>query len=345
MSLTDFLRKQFIDVIDWVESEPGLLAYRYPMQDREIQSGAMLTVRESQLAVFINEGKIADTFQPGLYRLTTNTLPILTYLRNWDKAFQSPFKSDVYFFTQREQLDQRWGTAQPITLRDKDYGPLRIRAYGNYSYRIRDIEPFWKRLSGTFERFTVEDLDGQLRARILAEIAAFLGGSEVAFVDMAANQSQFSVKLKDVLAGPFAEYGLELRNFLVESVSLPEELQERMDKASSMRIVGDLRAYTQFQTAEAIPTAAANAGGIAGAGAGIGAGLAIGQAMAAPFTGQGAAATGAAGAAAASGVAPGAEVDADPLALLDRLHELVGKGVLTQAEFDAKKAQLLDKIR
>jgi membrane protease subunit (stomatin/prohibitin family) len=341
MSLTDFLRKQFIDVIDWVESEPGLLAYRYPMQDREIQSGAMLTVRESQLAVFINEGKVADTFQPGLYKLTTNTLPVLTYLRNWDKAFQSPFKSDVYFFTQREQLDQRWGTPQPITVRDKDYGPLRIRAYGNYSYRIRDIEPFWKRLSGTFERFTVEDLDGQLRARILTQIAAFLGGSEVAFVDMAANQSQFSAKLKEVLSAPFAEYGLELCNFLVESVSLPEELQERLDKASSMRIVGDLRAYTQFQTAEAIPAAAANAGGVAGAGAGIGAGLAIGQAMAGQFASPGAGPA----ASAAAAAAPAAESAGDSLAMLDRLHELVGKGVLTQAEFDAKKAQILDKIR
>jgi len=329
MGLTDFLRKQFIDVIDWVETEPGLLVYRYPMQDREIQSGAMLTVRESQVAVFINEGKVADTFQPGLYKLATNTLPILTYLRNWDKAFQSPFKSDVYFFTTREQLGQPWGTAQPITVRDKDYGPLRIRAYGNYSFRIHDVEPFWKRLSGTFERFTIEDLDVQLRARVMTEIASFLGGSAIAFVDMAANQAQFSARLQEALKGAFAEYGLELCSFQVESLSLPEELQERMDKAASMRIVGDLRAYTQFQTAEAIPAAAANPGGLAGAGAGLGAGLAIGQAMA----GQMAQAPGAAG---------GAE---DPLALLDRLHELVAKGVLTQAEFEAKKAQLLDKIR
>jgi membrane protease subunit (stomatin/prohibitin family) len=342
MSLTDFIRKQFIDVIDWVESEPGLLAYRYPMQDREIQNGGMLTVRESQLAVFVNEGKLADVFKPGLYKLTTNTLPILTYVRNWDKAFQSPFKSDVFFFTTREQLDQRWGTSQPITVRDKDYGPLRIRAFGNYSYRIRDIEPFWKRLSGTFERYTVEDLDGQLRARVMQELASFLGASAIAFVDMAANQAQFSAKLKEVLTAPFGEYGLELCSFQVESVSLPEELQERMDKAASMRIVGDLRAYTQFQTAEAIPTAAANPGGLAGAGAGIGAGVAIGQAMAGQMAAVGGAAAPAAAAGAAQAAAAAGE---DPLALLDRLHELVGKGVLTQAEFDAKKAQLLDKIR
>ena len=138
MSLSDFVRKQFVDVIDWVESDPGLLVYRYPMQDREIQTGAKLTVRESQLAVFINEGRLADTFKPGLYTLTTQTLPVLTYLRNWDKAFKSPFKSDVYFFSQREQLDQKWGTAQAITIRDKDYGPMRIRGFGTYSYSIQE---------------------------------------------------------------------------------------------------------------------------------------------------------------------------------------------------------------
>jgi len=328
MSFAGFVKKQFVDVIDWVESEPGLLVYRFPMQDREIQTGAMLTVRESQLAVFINEGRIADTFKPGLYKLTTQTLPVLTYLRNWDKAFQSPFKSDVYFFSQREQLGQEWGTSQPITIRDRDYGPLRIRGYGNYSYRIHDVQPFWQRLSGTVDSFRVADLEGQLRARILTEIAAFLGKSEIAFVDMAASQGQFSGKLKDALTPMFAEYGLELCSFVVESLSLPEELQERLDKAASIRLLGDLKTYTQFQTAEAIPAAAANAGGVAGAGAGLGAGVAIGQAIAGQVAGS-----------AAAGPAQ------DPLAVLERLHELVSKGVITAAEFEAKKAQLLGQIK
>jgi membrane protease subunit (stomatin/prohibitin family) len=335
MTLGDFVRKQFVDVIDWVETEPGLLAYRFPMQDREIQNGGQLTVRESQLAVFINEGRLADTFKPGLYTLSTHTLPVLTYLRNWDKAFKSPFKSDVYFFTQREQLNQKWGTAQPITLRDKDYGPLRIRGYGTYSYSIKDVEPFWRHLSGTFARFTSQDLEGQLRARILTEIAAFLGGSELAFVDMAANQSQFSAKLKEVLTPAFAEYGLELRSFFVESLSLPRELQQHLDKAASMRLVGDLRAYTQFQVAEAIPTAAANSSGVAGTGAAIGAGVALGQTMASQI----------AGAAASAGSPAGGSGAEDPIALLERLHGLVTKGVITQEEFAAKKAELLSKIR
>jgi membrane protease subunit (stomatin/prohibitin family) len=339
VSFGSFVRKQFIDVIDWVENEPDLLAWRFPMQDREIQSGAMLTVRESQLAVFIDEGQHADTFKPGLYKLTTATLPVLTYLQNWDKLFQSPFKSDVYFFTQREQLDRKWGTPQAITIRDKDFGPLRIRGFGNYSYLIQDVEPFWKRLSGTFERFTSPDLEGQLRARILSEIASFLGGSQIAFIDMAANQSQFSAKLKEVLTPAFADYGLQLRSFNVESLSLPEEVQERLDKASSMRVLGDLRAYTQFQTAESIPAAAANPGGAAGAGVGIGAGVALGQQMASQISGS----TGMSGGGGAG--ASGAASASDPIALLEQLHNLATKGVITQAEFEAKKSELLSKIK
>ena len=334
MSLGDFVRKQFVDVIDWVESDPTLLVYRFPMQDREIQTGAKLTVRESQLAVFINEGRLADTFKPGLYTLTTQTLPVLTYLRNWDKAFKSPFKSDVYYFSQREQLDQKWGTAQPITIRDKDYGPMRIRGYGTYSYSIQDVEPFWRRLSGTFAAFHVADLEGQLRARILTEIAAFLGGSALPFVDMAANQSQFSAKLQEVLTPAFADYGLELRSFYVESLSLPEELQQHLDKASSMRLVGDLKSYTQFQVAESIPNALSNSNSLAGAGAGLGAGLAVGQTVAAQLAG-----------AMNPGTPPAASGGPeDPIALLERLHGLVAKGILTEAEFQAKKTEILSKL-
>lgn len=331
MSLIDFIHKQFIDVIEWTESEPGLLVYRFPMQDKEIQTGAMLTVRESQLAVFINEGQFADMFKPGLHKLTTQNLPLLTNLKNWDKLFQSPFKSDVYFFSQREQLDQKWGTAQPITVRDKDYGPIRIRGFGTYSYLISDPEPFWKRLSGTVEKFTVENLEGQLRAMVMTQIAAYLGSAEIAFVDMAANQTKFSAQLKEVLTPAFKDYGLELRNFFLESLSLPEELQAHLDKAASMRLVGDLNKYAQFQTAEAIPVAAANPGGLAGAGVGLGAGISMAQAMAGQLAGS-------------MNNSNAAPVE-DPLAALERLHGLIAKGVLTQQEFDAKKAELLSKIR
>src|SRR5581483_3927955 len=145
MSLRDFLSKQFIDVIDWTEPEPGILAYRYPMEDMEIQNGGQLTVRDSQLAVFVNEGQIADVFGPGLYTLSTQTLPILTYLRNWDKAFKSPFKSDVYFFSSRLQINQKWGTTTPITIRDKEFGAVRMRGYGIYADRVQDPKVFYEK--------------------------------------------------------------------------------------------------------------------------------------------------------------------------------------------------------
>src|SRR5580698_10143970 len=163
MSLGSFIKKKFIDILQWNEDTEGGLAYRYPMQDFEIQYGGSLTVRESQAAVFVNEGKIADVFPPGMYKLTTQTLPVLTYLKNWDKLFESPFKSDVYFFSTRLQLGRRWGTQQPITIRDKDFGMVRIRANGVYSYRIANPGMFWTRLSGTTPKYTTADAEGQLR--------------------------------------------------------------------------------------------------------------------------------------------------------------------------------------
>ena len=171
MGLMDFIKKQFIDILQWTEAGDGVLAWRYPMQDMEIQYGGQLVVRESQMAVFVNEGKVADVFGPGTHKLTTQTLPVLTYLKNWDKLFESPFKSDVYFFSTRQQIDQRWGTAQPITIRDKDFGAVRLRAFGNYAFRISDPKAFHTEISGTRETYTVADLEGQLRGMMLQHIA------------------------------------------------------------------------------------------------------------------------------------------------------------------------------
>lgn len=330
MGIFDFVSKQFVDVIDWIEEGSGQLAYRFPMQDREIQNGAQLTVRETQAALFVNEGRVADLFEPGRYTLTTQTLPVLTSLQNWDKFFASPFKSDVYFFSLREQTDQKWGTPMPLTIRDKEFGPLRIRAFGSYSYRIGDVKTFWSKLSGTVASYTTAEIDGQLRAIILTAISSYLGTAAIPFVDMAGNQTAFSSVLRDVIAPRFAEYGLDLKTFFVQSLSLPEELQQHLDKASAMKLVGNLDTYAKFQAAESIPLAAANEGGLAGAGAGMGAGIAIGQGMAAAFAGGGAA---------------NAAAGEDPVAVLEKLHALVGKGILTQAEFDAKKAELLGKIK
>jgi membrane protease subunit (stomatin/prohibitin family) len=280
MSLRDFISKQFIDVIDWVEPEDGILGYRYPMQDREIQNGGKLTVRDSQLALFVNEGRAADAFGPGLYTLNTQTLPILTYLRNWDKAFQSPFKSDVYFFSARTQTDQHWGTPNPITIRDKEFGAIRLRGFGIYSYHLKDAKTFYSKVSGTRDVYSVGDLEGQLRNTIVARMTDAFAVSQVPFLDMAANQAALGEKIKSQTAPAFEEYGLVLDTFVVENLSLPEELQKVLDQRISMNMVGDMGRFTQYEVAQSIPIAAGNeGGGGVGVGAGLGAGVAIGQAM------------------------------------------------------------------
>jgi len=280
MSLRDFISKQFIDVIDWVEPEEGILAYNYPMQDREIQNGGQLTVRASQAAIFVNEGKVADSFGPGLYTLNTQTLPILTYLKNWDKAFKSPFKSDVYFFSTRTQTDQHWGTQNPITIRDKEFGAIRLRGFGIYSYHLSDAKTFYNKISGTRELYRVADLEGQLRNTIVAKMTDAFAASQVPFLDMAANQGALAEKISEQVKPAFTDFGLTLDTFVVENLSLPEELQKVLDQRISMNVLGDMGKFTQYQVAQSIPIAAGNEGGGAvGMGAGLGAGVAMGQAM------------------------------------------------------------------
>jgi membrane protease subunit (stomatin/prohibitin family) len=304
MSLRDFISKQFIDVIEWVEPADGILAYRYPMQDREIQNGGKLTVRDSQMAVFVNEGKVADVFGPGLYTLNTHTLPILTYLKNWDKAFQSPFKSDVYFFSTRLQTNQHWGTPNPITIRDKEFGAVRLRGFGIYTYHIADPKVFYTKVSGTRDLYNVPDLEGQLRNTIIGRLTDTFANSQVPFLDMAANQVALSEKIAGQLKPGFAELGLALDGFVVENLSLPDELQKILDQRISMNMVGDMGRYTQFEVAQSIPTAAANeGGGAAGVGAGLGAGIAMGQAMMDALKKAGSSGGGESGAAPAGAVA------------------------------------------
>lgn len=343
MGLGRFFGKQFIDVIDWTD-EPGVLAWRWPAADREIQHGAQLTVREGQAAMFLNEGTVADRFEPGLHRLETGTLPMLTSLRNWDKGFQSPFKSDIYFFSVRQQIDRTWGTQQPITLRDADFGTIRLRAFGRFAYSIVDVPLFWDTLVGSLDRFATDDLEPQLRAAIVTALATRLGGGQVPFLDLAANQAALSAALIADLAPVFARYGLELASLQVESLSLPEAVQAAIDKRGAMAALGDVDRYTRFQAAEGIAAAAANPGGIAGIGAGAAAGMAVGQAMAA---GLGPAPQMPAAPVAPAPAAPvtAAPVTADDvIATIGKLHALVAAGALTEAEFDAKKAELLAKL-
>jgi membrane protease subunit (stomatin/prohibitin family) len=351
MALMDFIKKQFIDVIQWTEDGEGTLSWRFPMADMEIQYGAVLVVRASQMAVFVNEGKVADVFGPGTHKLTTQTIPVLTNLKNWDKLFQSPFKSDVYFFSTRQQVDQRWGTSQPITIRDKDFGAVRLRAFGNYSYSIVDPGAFHTKISGTRERYTVAELDGQLRGMVLQHISDAIAQSGMPFLDLAANQIEFAAALQKELAPAFAEIGLKVEGMTVQNLSLPDELQKLLDQRIGMGMVGnDMGKFMQYQTGQAIPEfakAAGQGGGggsVAGDAMGLGAGIAMGQVLAQNLQkGLQAApaqeAAPAAAAAAAAGVRP-----EDVMATLEKLGELKAKGILTQEEFDAKKAELLKKL-
>ena len=344
MALMDFIKKQFIDIIEWTEANDGTLAWRFPMADLEIQNGASLTVRESQLAIFVNEGKVADVFAPGRHTLTTATLPVLTYLKNWDKLFKSPFKSDVYFFSTRQQVDQRWGTTQPVTIRDKDFGAVRLRAFGNYAYRVADAKLFHTEISGTRESYTAADLDGQLRALMLQHISDAVASSGVAFLDLAANQVEFAMALPGATAPAFAAIGLKLEGVTVQNVSLPEELQKILDQRIGMGMVGnDMGKFMQYQTAQSLPKFAEGAGqggGIAGDAMGLGAGVALGQVMAQQIS-QGLQGPGAQAqpAAAAVGVKP-----EEVMATLEKLAELKAKGIVTPEEFEAKKAELLKKL-
>ncbi|WP_157314151.1 SPFH domain-containing protein [Chitinibacter sp. GC72] len=368
MSLGSFIKKQFIDILQWNEDSDGVLAYRYPMADFEIQYGASLTVRESQAAVFINEGQVADVFGAGMYKLTTQTLPVLTYLKNWDKLFESPFKSDVYFFSTRLQLGRKWGTPQPITIRDADFGMVRMRAFGVYSYKLVDPKLFFSEISGTREVYTRDDLELQLRNLVVATMTSALGGSGVPFLDMAGNQGLMSQKISEVLTPVFAKYGLELDNFAVENISLPEELQKAIDTRITMGMIGNMQTYTQYQAANAIPLAAQNEGGLAGIGAGMAAGVGVGQVMAGAMTnalglGGVAAPAGAgvvigadggmgvgimAGAApqavpAQGNAAPTADPNS-PQAKLGQLKGLLDQGLISQADYDSAKAEVLKKL-
>ena len=280
MSLHDFLEKQFIKVIQWTESDQDTLAWRFPIRDMEIMNGGQLTVRESQAAMFVNEGRVADVFGPGLYTLNTRNLPLLTDLMNWSKEFNSPFKSDVYFFSTRIKTDQKWGTSTPITIRDKEFGAVRIRGYGIYSWHIDNPRVFYTKISGTRELYRVEDLEGQLRNTIVGRMTGAFAESGVPFLDMAANQTALGTRISDGLKPLFAELGVSLDSFVVENLSLPEELQKMLDTRVGMNMIGDMGRYTQYQVANSLPVAAGNeSGGIAGIGVGLGAGLTMAQQM------------------------------------------------------------------
>ncbi|MDS4039915.1 MAG: SPFH domain-containing protein [Candidatus Competibacter sp.] len=261
MGLWDKLMGEFIDVIQWTDDSNDTLVYRFERHGNEIKFGAKLTVREGQVAVFVNEGQLADTFQPGMYELKTSNLPVLSTLQAWKHGFESPFKAEVYFFSTRRFTDLKWGTQNPVMLRDPEFGPIRLRAFGSYAIRVKDAPTFLREIVGTDGRFTTEEITNQLRNMIVSRFANILGQAKIPALDLAGNYDQLGQFLQQRIAPEFEGVGLELPNLLVENISLPQEVEAALDKRSSMGIVGNLDQYTQFQAAEAMRDAAANPSG------------------------------------------------------------------------------------
>ncbi len=274
------LGSQFIEIIQWLDDSNDSMVYRFPVYNQEIKMGAQLTVRENQAALFINEGKAADLFGPGRTELTTQNMPILTDLRGWKYGFQSPFRAEVYFFSTRLFTDLKWGTTNPVMMRDAEFGMIRLRAFGTYAMKIADPKTFFATIVGTQGLTTTEEITGQLRSTILSRLSDAIAESKIAALDIASKYDELSGHGKQILAPEFGSFGLELSRFFIENVSLPEEVEAAIDQRTKLGVLGDkMGQYTQLQAADAMKVAAANPGGAAGAGVGIGAGIAMGGMM------------------------------------------------------------------
>ncbi|MEG0270754.1 MAG: SPFH domain-containing protein, partial [Clostridia bacterium] len=274
----NMVTSQFIDVIEWTDDSANTMVYRYDMNGKEIMMGAQLTVRESQVAVFVNEGQLADVFVPGRHELSTQNMPIMTALKSWKFGFSSPFKSDLYFVNTKQFLDRKWGTANPVMMRDTEFGMIRIRAFGSFSFRVKDPTVFMKEVFGTSSLFTVEGVEGQIKSVVISGLSDAIAQSKIPALDLAANYTELSTYALTTLNPKVEALGLTLSNFVIENISLPEEVEKSIDKRTSMGVVGDLNKYTQFQAAEAMREAANNpSGGMAGMGVGMGAGAMMGQ--------------------------------------------------------------------
>lgn len=279
MGLFDKILGEFVDVIEWTDSSTDTMVYRFERYGNEIKYAAMLTVRESQIAILVNEGRIADVYKPGLYKLETQNMPILTTLQSWPYGFNSPFKAEVYFFNMRRFTDLKWGTKNPIMLRDKEFGAVRLRAYGTYAVRIKDPEVFSKEIVGTNGHFRTGEISDQLRNLITSRFSSIIGEADIPILDLAANYDELSNFISTRLTPEFLEYGLEVNNLLVENISLPEEVEKALDKRTSIGIVGNLNDYTRYQAAEAMQAAAENPSGMASAGVGMGVGFGMATEM------------------------------------------------------------------
>ncbi len=327
------LLNQWIEVIEWMDPTSDTLVYRFPVANNEIKMGAQLTVREGQAAVFINEGQLADVFGPGRHVLTTQNMPILTMLKSWPHGFNSPFKAEVYFVSTRQFTDLKWGTANPIPMRDADFGVVRTRAFGSYAMRVTDPAKFMKEVVGTDGLFTTDEITGQLRDLVVTEFTTTLGELKIPVLDLAANYRSLSQTIQGTLGQHFNDYGLEITRFLIENISVPPEVEAALDKRASMGAVG-VRDYATFQAANAMEIGAANPGGGGSPAADMAqmmAGMAIGQQVVQGMQGQHA--------------PPAAAAPAEPQKSvperLKELKELFDAGILSEDEYNGKRGELI----
>lgn len=330
----NFIKSQFIEVIEWLDNSHDTIVYRFPVQGQEIKMGAQLTVRESQMAVFINQGQIADVFSPGKYTLATQNLPVLTKLFSWKTGFNSPFKAEVYFVNTKLFTDRGWGTAQPITMRDPEFGAVRLRCNGTYSFRVKDPAKFIKDVSGTDGNFETDEIERQIKTHLLSSFTDTLAELKIPMLDLATQFDEVGKKMKDKIGAEMLEtYGLELQKFLIASISLPEELQKALDQRIKMNMMGDPDKFMKFQMAEALPNAAATPNSAAA--------NAMGMAQAVQMVGM------------MNQMMPGQQptqnqqpqAQAAEGSLEDKLRKLKAAfdaGLLDEAEFKAKKQKLLD---
>ncbi len=267
--------------IEWTDTNSNLIIWKYPINKDHVNKGSALTVRESQVAIFVDKGRLADVFLPGFYKLDTENMPVLTKLMSWKYGFETPFKSDIYFVNTKQFTNQKWGTVNPILVRDKDYGAVRIRGFGNYSFKVDDAYVLMQNLSGTNTKFETIQITDYLRSMVVSGISDAIGESKIAVLDMAGNLQELSKIVQTKVAGDFKKIGLELTNFVFESFSLPEELEKALDKNTTLGMYrNNMDVYTQMETLEAMKEAAKNpgaAGGTMGAGMGLGMGMGLGN--------------------------------------------------------------------
>jgi membrane protease subunit (stomatin/prohibitin family) len=336
MGFFDRLVAQFIEIIEWVDDSRDTMVYRFPVYAKEIKNGAKLVVREGQAAVFIREGQLTDVKFPGMYTLDTKNLPILSTLLGWKYGFESPFKCEIYFVATRLFTDLKWGTQNPIMMRDQDFGVVRLRAFGSYALKISEPGTFIKEIVGTDGLFETSEISNYLRDMLIQAFSNSLASAKIPALDLAANYKDLSDTLTKSIGADFGAHGLTLTRFMISNISVPPEVEAALDKRSEMGAIGDLNRFTQFQVANSITDAAKNPGGIAGAGVGLGAGMAIGSQFAGAMQQSMTPAN--------TPPAPAAAPADDVVAKLTQLKKMLDGGLIEKAEYDAKKKDLLEKM-